>query len=114
MQLSLAACDLRDIFRRIEDITALQAKNKSITITYSHDTVHHYKVMADDLRIEQVLINITGNAIKYTPEGKSVELIAEELGATEDKKIKISLHCQRYRHRYQQRVFASYIRELHT
>ena len=88
MQLSMAPCDLREIFRRIEDITALQAKNKSITITYTHESVHHYKVMADDLRIEQVLINITGNAIKYTPDGKRVELIAEELGVTEDKKIK--------------------------
>ena len=88
MQLSTGPCDLRDIFRRIEDITALQAKNKSIAITYMHDSVHHYKVTADELRIEQVLINITGNAIKYTPEGKSVELIAEELGATKDGKIK--------------------------
>ena len=84
----MGPCDLRDIFRHIENITALQAKNKTISITYMHDSVHHYKVTADELRIEQVLINITGNAIKYTPEGKSVELIAEELGATKDGKIK--------------------------
>ena len=88
MQLSTAPCDLGELFRRIEDITALQAKNKSLAITYSHDKVYHYRVLADELRIEQVLINIISNAIKYTPEGKSVDLIAEELGPSDDGKQK--------------------------
>ena len=78
MQVNYAPCDLCDIFRRIEDITALQAFNKSLIITYQHDSVYHYKVNADELRIEQVLVNIVSNAIKYTPAGKTVDLIAEE------------------------------------
>ena len=78
MQVNCAPCDLGDIFRRIEDITALQARNKSLIITYQHDSVHHFKVNADELRIEQVLVNIVSNAIKYTPMGKTVDLIAEE------------------------------------
>ena len=78
MQVNLAPCDLGGIFRRIEDITALQARNKSLIITYQHDSVRHYWVNADELRIEQVLVNIVSNAIKYTPAGKTVDLIAEE------------------------------------
>ena len=69
MQLSMAPCDLDELFHRIEDITVLQA-------------------MADELRIEQILINIVSNAIKYTPAGKSIDLIVEELGVDEDGKIK--------------------------
>ena len=78
MQVNLAPCSLDDIFHRIEDITALQARNKSLIITYRHESVRHMRVMADELRIEQVLVNIVSNAIKYTPSGKSVDLIAEE------------------------------------
>ncbi|MBQ1375739.1 MAG: response regulator [Clostridia bacterium] len=78
MQLSPGRCDLNDIFRRIEDITALQAKNKSLKITYDRSTIRHTLVEGDELRIEQVLINIISNAIKYTPEGKTVDIIAEE------------------------------------
>ena len=85
VQINRAPCDLRDIFRRIEDITALQAKNKSLIITYRHDSVVHCRVNADELRIEQVLVNIISNAIKYTPEGKTVDLIAEEEPAGEDR-----------------------------
>ena len=78
MQLSMGRCSLTDVFRRIEDITALQARNKSLKVTYCHDSVKHTSVNADELRLEQVLINIISNAIKYTPAGKEVDLIAEE------------------------------------
>ena len=63
----------------IEDITALQAKKKFLIITYCHESVKHYRVNADELRLEQIIINIISNAIKYTPSGKTVDLIAEEI-----------------------------------
>ena len=84
MQLSCAPCDLHEIFHRIEDITALQAKDKSLNISYDHDSIRHFRVLTDELRIEQILINIIGNAIKYTPEGKDVKLKVEELGPSEN------------------------------
>ena len=79
MQISCGPCDLAALFRRIEDITALQAKKKFLVITYCHDSVKHYRVNADELRLEQIIINIISNAIKYTPSGKTVDLIAEEI-----------------------------------
>lgn len=78
MQISYGPCDLAALFRRIEDITELQAKKKFLVITYRYDSVRHYQVNADELRLEQILINIISNAIKYTPSGKTVDLIAEE------------------------------------
>ena len=78
MQLNCGPCNLGDIFRRIEDITALQARSKSLVISYQHDSIRHYKVNADEVRLEQIMINIISNAIKYTPKGQKVDLIAEE------------------------------------
>ena len=78
LQLNYAPCDLEEVLRRIEDITALQARNKSLQISYKRSGLRHMLINADELRIEQILINIISNAIKYTPEGKSVELLAEE------------------------------------
>lgn len=39
------------------------------------------RVMADQGRLEQVMVNLLENAIKYTPEGGTVRLFAEDSGA---------------------------------
>ena len=79
MQLNRGECDLIKILSRIEDITALQAKSKALDVSYDRSGIKNNLILADELRLEQVLINIVGNAIKYTPEGKSVAMTAEEL-----------------------------------
>ena len=86
MQLNTGNCDLAAVFCRIEDITSLQAKRNALNITYDKSAVRHFHVRGDELRIEQIIINIVSNAIKYTPEGKDVALIAEELGSSENGK----------------------------
>ncbi len=88
MQLSESPCDLFKIFKRIEGITSLQAKNKNLNTQYNKENIVHAHVLADELRIEQILINIVNNAIKYTPEGKDVQLKAEELGPADEGKIR--------------------------
>ena len=117
MQLSVGDCDLSAVFKRIEDITSLQASQKSQLVTYIKDSVHHFRVQADELRIEQTLINIVSNAIKYTPNGNSITLIAEEEELDE--------HKSRYRfivrdtgigisEEYLPYIFDSFTREQNT
>ena len=118
IQLNIGPCDLAAVFRRIEDVTSLQAKQKNLTITYQKESVRHFRVLGDEQRLEQSLINIINNAIKYTPENKSVDLIAEEYASPEEGK-------RRYRfiirdtgtgisEDYLPHIFDSFTREMNT
>lgn len=50
-----------------------QAQNLELTFTVDSDTP---SIFADGLRLKQILLNLTGNAIKFTPEGGKVEVTA--------------------------------------
>ncbi len=50
------------------------AKERQISLEYEHDTCHGVLVRADGFRLNQVLINLLANAIKYNRDGGSVRI----------------------------------------
>ena len=77
--LSLAEMDLAEIIAEINTIIQPQAKakNQTFEIFASHLNFEH--LLGDKMRINQILINLLSNSVKYTPEGGTIEMRVEEL-----------------------------------
>lgn len=84
LQINEEECDLRVIFERIADLTRSQASKKQLDISYDIESIEQPYIIGDELRLEQILINITSNAVKYTPDGGSIFISAREQESSGD------------------------------
>ena len=74
------ACDLSELLRAVRDSVAALAEEKSIQLTLDCQGLQHRKVYADRHKLEQALIRLMSNAVKYTPPGGHVRLSAVQSG----------------------------------
>lgn len=79
LQLVEEPCDVRRMLNELDDMVRDQAQAKGLSLTVDDGGIAHPWVMADPLRLNQVLINVVSNAIKYTKQG-SVTVTAREEG----------------------------------
>ncbi|KAA3610310.1 MAG: PAS domain S-box protein [Calditrichaeota bacterium] len=79
--------ELRDIMDGINDILAVKANEKNLNFSCLMDPAIRSEIKSDPGRLRQIIVNLAGNAIKFTEKG-SVE-ICGKLESESDTKLKI-------------------------
>ena len=79
IQLQEQECSLPVIMRNLVNMIQSQMNAKNLSFFVEASGIEHEDIVVDSLRLNQVLINIVGNAVKYTNAGGSVTLLIREL-----------------------------------
>ena len=77
--------DLQDLLEDIASLMRLKAEEKGLSFIAPSTLLPECMVFADRLRVRQVMLNLVGNAIKFTNSGGSVRLVAEQVMREQDR-----------------------------
>jgi PAS domain S-box-containing protein len=69
MSLSLERFDLQEVLEEVLEITGSLAREKALTLRIEPGPDERVELLADRVRLRQVMINLIGNAIKFTEQG---------------------------------------------
>jgi signal transduction histidine kinase/CheY-like chemotaxis protein/tetratricopeptide (TPR) repeat protein len=73
--------DLEDVLKNISSLIDMKAEEKGLEFLYRIDNNVPVSLLGDPLRLGQVLINLAGNALKFTEKGQITILIERAPGA---------------------------------
>jgi len=83
VQLQERPCNLKKLFQNSLDIIQSQAAGKRLELSADVSGIRHEYVYADLTRLKQVLINVMGNSVKFTPAGGAVYVRLEEIASSQ-------------------------------
>lgn len=89
MELNPETINLSLLISSLEEMMHPQAEGKNLTLDIINEYKNNRPLLADKLRLEQVLLNIVGNAVKFTEPGGHVTL---RVTPVQEDKDNLTLH----------------------
>ena len=91
--LQLKAEDMDALFHRVNTVFEEDVRKKNLQYHAVLDVRHHY-VVCDQTKLQEIMLNIISNAIKYTPEGHSIHVEIHEAASENPSKIHYIFSCE--------------------
>ena len=91
--LQLKAEDMDALFHRVNTVFEEDIRKKNLQYHADLDIRHHY-VVCDQTKLQEIMLNIISNAIKYTPEGHSIYVEVHEAVSENPSKIRYIFSCE--------------------
>ena len=91
--LQLKAEDMDALFHRVNTVFEEDVRKKNLQYHAVLDVRHHY-VVCDQTKLQEIMLNIISNAIKYTPEGHSIYVEIHEAASEYPSKIHYIFSCE--------------------
>ena len=91
--LQLKAEDMDALFHRVNTVFEEDVRKKNLQYHAILDARHHY-VVCDQTKLQEIMLNIISNAIKYTPEGHSIYVEVHEAVSENPSKIRYIFSCE--------------------
>lgn len=84
IELNLEVVDLYEHIKNLENFMRPQVEEKELTIAIENRTSLKRLVKLDSLRFQQIMVNIIGNAVKFTPKGGKITICMDPVEETPD------------------------------
>lgn len=88
---ALQRADMRDLGAKAMELVEPLTKEKGIKLTMDCDSAHVIAVVCDQDKILQVMTNLLGNAIKFTPSGRNIYLQEHLLNSDMGPQVEVSV-----------------------
>jgi signal transduction histidine kinase/PAS domain-containing protein len=84
MEIERAPFDFEDLLRHVSSVNSVKLDEKKQKLVIDIKEPFSYYVVSDRLRLSQILINLIGNANKFTPEGGEITIRVDKPRALDE------------------------------
>lgn len=114
IQLTEEAFDLQEMLNDVERFVNVQAERKQISLQINSAEVEHYHLIGSPLHIHQIFQNIIENAVKFSMDSGSVNVVCREL-ARDENTVELEMVCADtgigMSEEFQKHVFEAFVQE---